>query len=239
MVSQDIQAINRLRESGNLWGRELLQVDPAAAARINAWAEETGMALNWNLPLKPNIMAKSSGDITIVRQELEEIDDAVVTTYTAVPNASASRNLIYYFTFASYLTRITATVRGLKLAPPIFGIGSLAVPAFTTTGRAPGPDPAYQSVINPCDYIEVKIRRLNTENVTIADNQQDFLALSAIAGDGKSPYATDLTLPFRQAENLIVEVRVTPEVLSVNNVEIELHFLRLPVGMMVRGPSGQ
>jgi hypothetical protein len=236
MVSQDIQAINQLRESGNLYGRELLQVDPEATARINAWATETGQALNWNLPLKPNIMAKSSGDITIVTQQLNDNDEIV---YTAVPNASTPRNLSYYFAFASYLTRITATVRGLKLAPPVFYSDPTVIPAFVSAGRAPGPDPTYQQNINPCDFIEVKIRRLNTENITIADNNGDYLALSAISGDGKSPYAPDLTLPFRQAENLVIELRVTPEVLSVNNVEIELHFLRLPVGLMVRGPSGQ
>jgi len=233
-ISQDIQAINRLRESGNLWGRELLQVNPDAAARINAWAEETGLALNWNLPLKPNIMARSTKEIVLVSQTLNENDNIV---YTAVSNGSITRNLQYYFAFASYITRITATVRGLKLAPPVFT--TVPDPAFVTARREPGPDPAYQQNINPLDYIFIKIRRLNTENITISDDNEDFIALSAIAGDGKSPYATDLTLPFRQAENLVVEIRVSAEVLSVNNVELQLHFLRLPVGMMVRGPSGQ
>jgi hypothetical protein len=232
--SSDIQAINRLRESGNLWGRELLQVDPSAAARINAWAEETGLALNWNLPLRPNIMARSTKEITIVQQTLDEQGDV---GYTAVTNGSITRNLQFYFAFASYVTRLTATVRGLKLAPPVFTSPPDA--AFVTASRLPGPDPAYQQNINPLDYIFIKIRRLNTELVTISDDNEDFIALSAIAGDGKSPYATDLTLPFRQAENLVVEIRVSQEVLSVNNVELELHFLRLPIGMMVRGPSGQ
>lgn len=232
--STDMQAINRLRESGNLWGRELLQADPAAVARISAWAEEVGLALNWNLPLKPNIMARNTGAIEIVTQTADEQGNIV---YTSVPNASTGRVIPFYFAFASYLTRITASVRSIKLAPPVFP--AVVPPALVTTNRLPGPDPTYQQNINPADYIEIKIRRLNTENVTINDQNADFLALSSITGDGRSPYAPDLTLPFRQAENVIVEMRVRPEVLSVNDVELEFHFLRLPVGMLVRGASGQ
>lgn len=232
-TSPDMQAINNLRQNGNLWGKELLQADPQMVARIQAWAEQTGQALNWNLPLVPNIMEKSSGPIEIVTQYLE--GDTIV--YTAVPNAPAERALTYYFAFASYVTRITASAPGLKLAPSMFE--NPPNPAFSASRRLPGPDPSYQRNINPLDYIEVKIRRLNTENVTISDDNADFIALSSIAGDGQSPYATDLTLPFRQAENLVINVRVRPEVLAVNSIKIQLHMLRLPIGMTVRGASGQ
>jgi len=185
----------QLASPGDVYARELsMQADPAAIARIEAYAKAKGLQLNWSLPLQSKIITARSGDL-------------------APENNPAQRNFVlrYYFPYASYITRITASVVGLDL-----------------------PDNTVQTYndFKALKYVDFRLVRQNSETFTVGDGD-GFAPAANWMGDGSWPYHFDLIMFAQRAESVILNGQLEGTVKSVSDIAVTIHYLMLPVGTQV------
>jgi len=190
--------------TGNLdYDEALYQLDPTERARIEAYAASIGQSLNWDLPLEFR---------TVHAFELDATN----------PNAPNARgpvfNLIMPFDTASYVRRVTCTVRGMVL-----------------NSSATQPSALFQNSygVKMEDYVYAGWRRNTGVNITHG-RESDLLPMSMWMGDGQSPFELGLTQFFWKGDQAVIQCQLAEEVDSATYVGVALHYLALPLGLAVR-----
>jgi hypothetical protein len=184
----------------------LAERTPGEMARLDALAREAGETLGPQTILRPFLYPAS---LSYVRQNSE----------TVTENQNADFVLTYYFPFAAFIRKITAS-----LNTPVLNAGF----EDALTG---GP---FTGDVSALDYIEGKLERQNQENIFV-----DYIPLSQWCGTGQLAYVFDL-IPFvARGETLRIPVRI-PKIVPpaggaaiypfdyIGQICITLHAMRFP-----------
>jgi len=184
----------------------LAERTPGEMARLDALAREAGETLGPQTILRPFLYPAS---LSYVRQNQE----------TVTENQNADFVLTYYFPFAAFIRKITASLN----TPVLNDQFSDALTNGPFTGD-----------VSALDYIEGKLERQNQENIFV-----DYIPLSQWCGTGQLAYVFDL-IPFvARGETLRIPVRI-PKIVPlaggpaiypfdyIGQVSITLHAMRFP-----------
>lgn len=184
----------------------LAERTPGEMARLDALAREAGETLGPQTILRPFLYPAA---LSYVRQNAE----------TATDNQNDSFVLTYYFPFAAFIRKITASLN----TPVLNADFSDALTGGPFTGD-----------VSALDYIEGKLERQNQENIFV-----DYAPLSQWCGTGSLSYVFDL-IPFvARGETMRIPIRI-PKIVPpaggaaiypfdyIGQVSLTLHCMRFP-----------
>lgn len=171
----------------------LAERTPGEMARLDALSRQAGEQLGPQTILRPFIVPKKATGI-VLNTEVVTIPDDASYNIPGPDDQNAEFTLEYYFPFATYIRKMTAT---------------LVEPVLHTAFATPmlGDVSPFDNNINPLDYIEAKLERANSENIFT-----DYAPLSEWCGDGKLSYIWDLIPYISRAETIRINCRI-PKVL--------------------------
>jgi hypothetical protein len=170
----------------------LAERTPGEMSRLDALSRQAGEQLGPQTILRPFIVPKKQTGI-----QLNTLADEQFGNIPGPDDQNAEFSLEYYFPFATYIRKVTAT-----LVDPIlnasFGdsLGQTAIPGGTFTSPFIGN-------VNPLDYIEGKLERANNENIFT-----DYAPLSEWCGNGQLSYIWDLIPYISRAETIRINIRI-------------------------------
>ena len=205
----------------------LAERTPGEMARLDALSRQAGEQLGPQTILRPFIVPKKQTGIVLNTDivTFEETDFNIPG-----PNDQNSEfTLEYYFPFATYIRKITASITDPVLHPAI------AAPLLAATSP-------FDNNVSPLDYIEAKLERANNENIFT-----DYAPLSEWCGDGRLSYVWDLIPYISRAETIRITCRIPkvtpyidplavpsyvfPAIYNYNyisSLNITLHTMRFP-----------
>ena len=187
----------------------LAERTPGEMARLDALSRQAGEQLGPQTILRPFIVPK-------------KLTNVILNSENPTDDQNAEFTLEYYFPFATYIRKVTAT-----LLDPVLNA------AFAESLEA-GP---FNNNVSPLDYIEGKLERANNENIFT-----DYAPLSEWCGDGKLSYIWDLIPYISRAETIRINCRVPKLVPQpstgidasvylfdyIASINITLHCMRFP-----------
>lgn len=187
----------------------LAERTPGEMARLDALSRQAGEQLGPQTILRPFIVPK-------------KLTNVILNSDDPTNDQNAEFTLEYYFPFATYIRKVTAT-----LLDPVLNS------AFATPLEV-GP---FNNNVSPLDYIEGKLERANNENIFT-----DYAPLSEWCGDGKLAYIWDLIPYISRAETIRINCRI-PKLVPIPasgitssvylfdyiaSVNVTLHCMRFP-----------
>ena len=153
----------------------LAERTPGEMSRLDALSRQAGEQLGPQTILRPFIVPK-------------KITNIILNSEDPTNDQNAEFTLEYYFPFATYIRKMTATV-----TDPVLNA------AFANSIET-GP---FNNNVAPLDYIDGKLERANNENIFT-----DYAPLSEWCGDGKLSYIWDLIPYISRAETIRINCRV-------------------------------
>ena len=169
----------------------LAERTPDEMSRLDALSRQAGEQLGPQTILRPFIVPKKIMGINLNTLENPDLAD----DYIPGPNdQNAEFVLDYYFPFATYIRKITAT-----LVDPILN------DKFSDTLLASSSP--FGSDVSALDYIEGKLERANNENIFT-----EYAPLSEWTGNGQLSYVWDLIPYISRAETIRITCRIPKSV---------------------------
>jgi hypothetical protein len=179
----------------------LAERTPGEMARLDGLSRQAGEQLGPQTILRPFIVPKKATGIVLNTAIVPVGEDNY--NVPGPDDQNAEFTLEYYFPFATYIRKMTASV-----IDPVLHT-AFAAPLLADVSP-------FDNNINPLDYIEAKLERANNENIFT-----DYAPLSEWCGDGKLSYIWDLIPYISRAETIRINVRIpkaTPYVDPINPV---------------------
>jgi hypothetical protein len=186
----------------------LAERTPGEMSRLDALSRQAAEQLGPQTILRPFIVPKKITNISLNNEDPTDDQNAEFT-------------LEYYFPFATFIRKITAT-----LTDPVLN------DAFNANLLATASP--FANDISALDYIEGKLERANNENIFT-----DYAPLSEWCGNGQLSYVWDLIPYISRAETIRINCRI-PKVVPqaggsalyyydyISAVNITLHCMRFP-----------
>jgi hypothetical protein len=186
----------------------LAERTPGEMSRLDALSRQAAEQLGPQTILRPFIVPKKITNISLNNEDPANDQNAEFT-------------LEYYFPFATFIRKITATV-----TDPVLNS------AFQT-GLDPTTSP-FAGDVSALDYLEGKLERANNENIFT-----DYAPLSEWCGTGQLSYVWDLIPYISRAETIRINCRI-PKIVPpaggsaiyffdyISSVNITLHTMRFP-----------
>lgn len=190
----------------------LAERTPDEMSRLDALSRQAGEQLGPQTILRPFIVPKKIMGISL---------NTGAEGLPSPNDQNAEFVLDYYFPFATYIRKITAT-----LVDPILN-DSFASTLLTSASP-------FGSDVSALDYIEGKLERANNENIFT-----DYAPLSEWTGNGQLSYVWDLIPYISRAETIRITCRIPKAVPYgeteqkhyfnyISAVNITLHTMRFP-----------
>lgn len=187
----------------------LAERTPGEMSRLDALSRQAGQQLGPQTILRPFIVPKKITGIYLNQED-------------PLNDQNAEFSLDYYFPFATYIRKITATIES-----PVLN-------AAFAANLDPATSP-FAGDVTALDYIEGKLERANNENIFT-----DYAPLSEWCGNGQLSYVWDLIPYISRAETIRVVCRIpklAPSTFGdpavyvfdyIAAVNVTLHCMRFP-----------